>query len=249
MPASIQMSFSLFQSTPPARGATKNRGRESDVLTFQSTPPARGATTWNSTTRRCVVISIHAPREGGDQKHCRARASRHYFNPRPPRGGRLMICNDGDGYYQFQSTPPARGATSRFCRICKRKQNFNPRPPRGGRQVELTDVATKEIISIHAPREGGDPGPKDRVPWLDISIHAPREGGDNEAKPGRGITAISIHAPREGGDPPAPGHHLLCRNFNPRPPRGGRRGCACSRPRWTEFQSTPPARGATKGVF
>ena len=59
------------------------------------------------------------------------------------------------------------------------------------------------VISIHAPREGGD--------LLDlsltgrshfrISIHAPREGGDNTEKKALADTVkISIHAPREGGD-------------------------------------------------
>ena len=34
----------LFQSTPPARGATEVAATVTDILTFQSTPPARGAT-------------------------------------------------------------------------------------------------------------------------------------------------------------------------------------------------------------
>ena len=79
------------------------------------------------------------------------------------------------------------------------------------------------IISIHAPREGGDyiikqgwteiqifqstpPARGATLPFVGqfaaflISIHAPREGGDIAV----GITIlvhdISIHAPREGGD-------------------------------------------------
>ena len=32
-----------------------------------------------------------------------------------------------------------------------------------------------------------------------ISIHAPREGGDRKSIVGRNLTIISIHAPREGG--------------------------------------------------
>ena len=57
----------------------------------------------------------------------------------------------------FQSTPPARGATHvprRVFRNC--------------------------FISIHAPREGGDPDNKADAPMLCISIHAPREGGDSK---------------------------------------------------------------------
>ena len=34
-----------------------------------------------------------------------------------------------------------------------------------------------------------------------ISIHAPREGGDDWNRPLVHVNGISIHAPREGGDP------------------------------------------------
>ena len=82
----------IFQSTPPARGATGDaegyarhgrnfnprpprggRPGESVVrwtggITFQSTPPARGATEIDAKPSVSLVISIHAPREGGDSK-------------------------------------------------------------------------------------------------------------------------------------------------------------------------------------
>ena len=35
---------------------------------FQSTPPARGATTLATIINQQIFISIHAPREGGDSK-------------------------------------------------------------------------------------------------------------------------------------------------------------------------------------
>ena len=80
------------------------------------------------------------------------------------------------------------------------------------------------LISIHAPREGGDDSASARTNFhKEISIHAPREGGDyktaglsanqyifQSTPPARGAThpgkrktnycCISIHAPREGGD-------------------------------------------------
>ena len=55
-----------------------------------------------------------------------------------------------------------------------------------------------------------------------ISIHAPREGGDSCYFCTIDSPTISIHAPREGGDPPLPGDDQVGRDFNPRPPRGGR---------------------------
>ena len=81
-----------------------------------------------------------------------------------------------------------------------------------------------------------------------ISIHAPREGGDFDSFPRNHDFQISIHAPREGGDYRSLPAKFWPRNFNPRPLRGGRltdvvhiRGNAV-------FQSTPPARGATHAV-
>ena len=57
-----------------------------------------------------------------------------------------------------------------------------------------------------------------------ISIHAPREGGDRRHPWPPLFHGISIHAPREGGD-------FSCINHSKHKPK---------------FQSTPPARGATR---
>ena len=123
-------------------------------------------------------ISIHAPREGGDCVGCLAALLFCHFNPRPPRGGRLRFLQLCPTTVAFQSTPPARGATE-------------DRKP----TVEV------EPISIHAPREGGDVS--DTIANMrreNISIHAPREGGDAGRFHSRAALMISIHAPREGGD-------------------------------------------------
>ena len=173
------------------------------------------------------------------------------FQSTPPRGGRLILIGILISRVQFQSTPPARGAT---CAVCCLSFAF--------------------AISIHAPREGGDVRELlNAVGALAISIHAPREGGDGmymyEIV---GVQDISIHAPREGGDRLSLPPRLSCnRNFNPRPPRGGRpryRSCG----HWSDyfnprpprggrlpvpattllfhiFQSTPPARGATSLIL
>ena len=170
-----------FQSTPPARGATKERGVYVIGAIFQSTPPARGAT--------------------GLGKYCLR------------------------GHNAFQSTPPARGATLRAA--------LYPR------------VST---ISIHAPREGGDAGEiKNTEERYHISIHAPREGGDVGGKgqrllqpvfqstpPARGATLQGRKVPDEDG------------NFNPRPPRGGRRGSMLSSRVWSMYFNPRPPRGGRR---
>ena len=61
------------------------------------------------------------------------------------------------------------------------------------------------MISIHAPRAGGDGNPHQKRIAVDISIHAPRAGGDVVAMAGDTIKMpISIHAPRAGGDQTLP---------------------------------------------
>ena len=79
-------------------------------------------------------ISIHAPREGGD-----------YLK----KGWKVYTT-------EFQSTPPARGATEYADSGCYSYGHFNPRPPRGGRPLCFCAGVPTLMISIHAPREGGD---------------------------------------------------------------------------------------------
>ncbi len=56
----------LFQSTPPVWGATMLRPCHLCTPPFQSTPPVWGATSLNPKYADIVIISIHAPRVGGD---------------------------------------------------------------------------------------------------------------------------------------------------------------------------------------
>jgi len=169
----------IFQSTPSARRATTGFAggiiggdisihalrEEGDELRprfpqgangFQSTPSARRATGSVSHFFEDGFISIHALREEGDTKyHCTARRL-HYFNPRPPRGGRRVHILIISFHQIFQSTPSARRATAAFLRCNTLDKHFNPRPPRGGRLRVLEGVHQRYGISIHALREEGD---------------------------------------------------------------------------------------------
>ena len=78
-----------FQSTLPARGATRTATHKRRRERFQSTLPARGAT--GSTTTALATTS--------------------YFNPRSPHGERRQGGGDSTPRKAFQSTLPARGAT------------------------------------------------------------------------------------------------------------------------------------------
>ena len=79
-----------FQSTLPPRGATKEIMQEGFIMAFQSTLPPRGATQAYTEPYECTDISIHAPPEGSDQVLLRPVCPEPDFNPRSPRGERLV---------------------------------------------------------------------------------------------------------------------------------------------------------------
>ena len=216
-----------------------------------------------------IHISIHAPREGGDYPTPAARRPGGHFNPRPPRGGRPSLRGAARLPKYFNPRPPRGGRRAAGAESRVLLRDFNPRPPRGGRRKHWTfDEAMKVFQSTPPARGATIPSvPRATVPVFQstppargatfrrltlraaarqISIHAPREGGDVQHPIAVLLVGISIHAPREGGD----GRHTAnpafgTKDFNPRPPRGGR----LNGERWKDadelFQSTPPARGAT----
>ena len=129
----------VFQSTPPAWGATmqtssKSRhprcfnprpprggrrlrsscARRSPTDAFQSTPPAWGATSMRRRPQRQCSVSIHAPRVGGDATRRRHGRLIQSFQSTPPAWGATAArCNSRINAIWFQSTPPAWGATTR----------------------------------------------------------------------------------------------------------------------------------------
>ena len=107
---------------------------------------------------RISFISIHAPREGGDHRKDENGLYVIISIHAPREGGdhtkRLMICARS----RFQSTPPARGATSIFCTKGWPKNISIHAPREGGDLMFLRRGSRHFMISIHAPREGGDIG-------------------------------------------------------------------------------------------
>ena len=191
---------------------------------FQSTLPARGATAPHNSYYHDEQISIHAPREGSDVPFAYKKRRSFYFNPRSPRGERLKGFCKKSLCFLFQSTLPARGATDMGIIAKKRWIDFNPRSPRGERLWELSTDSGGAIFQSTLPARGATLGVKHRQRRGDISIHAPREGSD-------------LHL--RGGRPPRG-------NFNPRSPRGERRFERHCAGKGKRFQSTLPARGATR---
>ena len=82
---------------------------------FQSTPPARGATLHDHVAGAVRHISIHAPRTGGDHRTGRHLRQLHPISIHAPRkGGDLVGVMLAPRVMRFQSTPPARGATAKM---------------------------------------------------------------------------------------------------------------------------------------
>ena len=263
----LLLDFDIFQSTPPARGATPDHrypagtasisihapreGGDGNPKSLQTTSgisihaPREGATGQDNDGLDGLIISIHAPREGATRHghilgqpllisiHApregatriapsRARGPPD-FNPRPPRGGDCM-CHSGWLPYA----------------------DFNPRPPRGGDSDNVSQ-ALPALISIHAPREGATSiGGYVTHGWKFQST-PPARGRPDFSQLTPDVRTISIHAPREGGDAARPlSPSGVFRYFNPRPPRGGRPDSTVIRKGAIGFQSTPPARGATR---
>ena len=199
-----RMAALIFQSTPPARGATTVVGERALPPAFQSTPPARGATVSGIKAMASAIkdfnprpprggrpriqrrpsadqpISIHAPREGGDAAPWRRRSWAWLFQSTPPARGATAASTPSAISCRFQSTPPARGATAD--RLADTDADiFQSTPPaRGATGGEVCPRSARGHISIHAPREGGDYLTKNIATLGSISIHAPREGGDSK---------------------------------------------------------------------
>ena len=81
-------SKSRFQSTLPARGATKPRPRDAARTAISIHAPRTGSDNQEGLRARKGQISIHAPRTGSDMTCPTLSNARRYFNPRSPHGER-----------------------------------------------------------------------------------------------------------------------------------------------------------------
>ena len=127
---------------------------------------------------------------------------------------------------------------------------FYPRPPRGGR---LPAPGLQDSCKHHfypRPPRGGRP---DRHPICHDSCEFLSTPSARRAtiynKGYRDGKEISIHALREEGDPTATTSLNSCKNFYPRPPRGGRQVAMFRLIVVIEFLSPPSARRATKQLW
>ena len=87
----------------------------------------------------CVIallISIHALREEGDPFPCVCVSTPINFNPRPPRGGRLVSATSGEQTRSISIHALREEGDALFLLVKEVNPYFNPRPPRGGRPLD-----------------------------------------------------------------------------------------------------------------
>ena len=180
LPAASITSISIH--APREGGDASGQTLQGRDRQFQSTPPARGATAALRGWHDAACISIHAPREGGDLPWHTALPLICYFNPRPREGGdRLLGHRCRQSHISIHA--PARGATPTSPPSAMTTTYFNPRPPRGGRLLFTAPATPLMEFQSTPPREGGDNGDLHITISGVISIHAPREGGDDDGSP------------------------------------------------------------------
>ena len=128
----------MFQSTPPAWGATPASGNNALFWWFQSTPPAWGATFWADVFERPFNVSIHAPRVGGDSSLSEAGGGTLVSIHAPRVGGDRSLSLAVVVESRFNPRPPRGGRRELLGWAIKEIRCFNPRPPRGGRRARCT---------------------------------------------------------------------------------------------------------------
>ena len=163
--------------------------------------PREGGDLFTAPLHHILIISIHAPREGGDCLDFVHLSRQRAFQSTPPARGATPTCfSISSAISGFQSTPPARGATSSCLYSKPPNTYFNPRPPRGGRPVPRSVPEQPTYFNPRPPR-GGRQG-ADHYPCTsrDFNPRPPRGGRLYLRDLGACQLRISIHAPREGGD-------------------------------------------------
>ena len=191
------------------------------------------------------LISIHAPRTGSDYRRPIRCRLQYYFNPRSPHGERQDKLPVDGVCFVFQSTLPARGAT-RPSWLPADTDSISIHAPRTGSDLPARTLGERKEFQSTLPARGAT-GSLDFFHVVgNISIHAPRTGSDTARQHPDSRMAISIHAPRTGSDLPLITLYIHFAYFNPRSPHGERRQHSVQIIADFPFQSTLPARGATR---
>ena len=172
-------------------------------MLFQSTPPARGATNFRHLHRvGGIYFNPRPPRGGATLIDVLSTMSNPYFNPRPPRGGRPHTRQPSSVRSYISIHAPREGGD---VHAVKRhiKKIISIHAPREGGDGMLVWLVWKMTISIHAPREGGDnAGKLVAGAWHGFQSTPPARGATPLCTCDRAKRCYFNPRPPRGGRPP-----------------------------------------------
>jgi len=122
------------------------------------------------------------------------------FNPRAPRGARPWEREDINRKQEFQSTRPAWGATSIVWVRRSDRESFNPRAPRGARLSASTGFSRMMSFNPRAPRGARLTDSSNMRSSRRFNPRAPRGARRMHTPSPDDDDDVSIHAPRVGRD-------------------------------------------------
>jgi len=234
----------MFQSTRPARGATRASRTCGAPPRFNPRAP-RGARLGRLAQHGLEErVSIHAPRAGRDDQPRHRQRLLERFNPRAPRGARLREYVEQLVRYRFNPRAP-RGARPRAFILSTAASSFNPRAPRGARPTPFIVTAFDTAFQSTRPARGATIIQTGRLNQTEFQSTRPARGATAVPWPSSRSLTVSIHAPRAGRDGLLIAAYPFVGCFNPRAPRGARLADIERKVALRMFQSTRPARGAT----
>ena len=141
---------------------------------------------------------------------------------------------------------PRTGSDVGGCGRGKWLTYFNPRSPHGERHPTIDVQGGAWVFQSTLPARGATVSRQPRGNSFVISIHAPRTGSDSRWKQSSPHNRnISIHAPRTGSDIATERLKDFLQKFQSTLPARGATKWTALKGLITEFQSTLPARGAT----
>ena len=122
---------------------------------FQSTLPARGATRRKNAHAASQGISIHAPRTGSDGDSLPCSTHRSLISIHAPRTGSDAVMALAGKRGEISIHAPRTGSDTMWSEIIS-ASGISIHAPRTGSDRMRTRVPSPNTISIHAPRTGSD---------------------------------------------------------------------------------------------
>ena len=257
----------IFQSTLPARGATRGHHRRvGHRVRFQSTLPARGATGWFSVDKVLPLNNFNPRSPHGERRHQRRTLRRGAdFNPRSPHGERPSVMSHNPTPYCYFNPRSPHGERPDFQRDLWGNQHFNPRSPHGERRFLPSGPAAASVFQSTLPARGATTRTPLVSSLLPFQSTLPARGatrwetgffgGGSEFQstlPARGATRglaavtrpqmwnFNPRSPHGERLPPRGTNEAAEWHFNPRSPHGERPGRCCSTGSCTHFNPRSP---------